>query len=53
LRKRLIRWNRLPDEKRPVSIAVQREIRDRFKEEVEKLESLIDRDLGHWLQPHR
>lgn len=51
LRKRLIRWNRLPDEKRPISVAVQREIREHFKEEIDKLSMLIDRDLSHWLQP--
>ncbi len=51
LRKRLIRWNRLPDEKRPISVAVQREMREHFKDEIDKLGSLIDRDLSHWLQP--
>jgi hypothetical protein len=51
LRKRLIAWNRLPEEKRPISLAVQREMRDYFKNEVDKLGNLIDRDLSHWLQP--
>ena len=51
LRKRLIRWNRLPDEKRPISVSVQRQMREHFKGEVDKLASLIGRDLSHWLQP--
>ena len=53
LRKRLIRWNRLPDEKRPISVAVQREMREHFKEEIDRLGSLIGRDLSHWLQPRQ
>ncbi|HEY8591508.1 MAG TPA: sulfotransferase [Sphingomicrobium sp.] len=51
LRKRLRNWNEMPDEKRPVPLAVQREIKDRFQGEVDKLGKLIGRDLSHWLQP--
>lgn len=51
LRKRLLHWNRMPDEKRPVPLPVQREIKAHFQEEVDKLAALIGRDLGHWLQP--
>jgi hypothetical protein len=51
LRKRLLHWNRVPDEKRPIPLAVQREIKAHFQEEVDKLGALIGRDLGQWLQP--
>ena len=51
LRKRLLRWNRLADVKQPVPLAVKREIRDHYQEEVDRLAKLIGRDLGHWLQP--
>jgi hypothetical protein len=51
LRKRLLRWNRLPERKEQVPRAVQREIQAQFQDEIDKLGSLIDRDLSHWLQP--
>ena len=51
LRKRLLRWNRVPDEKRPVPVEVQREIKAQFQDEVDRLGKLIGRDLGNWLQP--
>lgn len=51
LRKRILRWNRGPDAKQPVPIAVQRDIQAHFREEIDRLGSLIDRDLSHWLQP--
>jgi len=51
LRKRLLRWNRLPDEKRPIPLSVQKEIAAHFRDEVDRLGALIGRDLGHWLQP--
>lgn len=51
LRKRLLQWNKAPDEKRPVPLDVQREIKAQFQGEVDKLARLIGRDLGHWLQP--
>ena len=53
LRKRVLKWNRIPDEKRSIPIVVQREIRPGTQEEVDKLGELIGRDLGHWLQPHK
>ncbi|HEX5236853.1 MAG TPA: sulfotransferase [Sphingomicrobium sp.] len=53
LRKRLLRWNKVPDERRPVPLAVQREIKARFQEEVDRLGVLIGRDLSHWLQPRQ
>ena len=51
LRKRVLQWNNIPDEKTPVPIGVQRDIKAHFQEEVDRLGQLIGRDLGHWLQP--
>jgi len=50
IRKRLIRWNRVPLAKRPIPLAVQRDIRGRLKGEIEHLGKLIGRDLGSWLE---
>jgi hypothetical protein len=50
LRKRILGWNKVEDEKRPISAAVQREIQAEFQSEVDKLGKLIGRDLSHWLQ---
>lgn len=52
LRKRILTWNEVKDDRRPIPVEVQHEIRDMFRGEVDKLASLIGRDLGHWLQPH-
>jgi hypothetical protein len=41
----------MPDEKRPIPLAVQREIKEHFQGEVDRLAALIGRDLSHWLQP--
>ena len=51
LRRRLLQWNRVPDEKAPVPLHVQREIKAQFQGEVDKLGNLIGRDLNGWLQP--
>ncbi|MCL6729450.1 sulfotransferase family protein [Sphingomonas hankyongi] len=52
VRKRLLQWNRVDSaEKQPISLAVQEQIRDHFKDEIDRLGTLIDRDLSHWLQP--
>ena len=51
LRKRLLRWNRLPQQKQSVPLPVQREIQAHFQSEIDKLGTLIGRDLSHWLQP--
>ena len=51
VRKRLLRWNREPSRTRPLSIAVQEDIRNHLKGEMDKLGRLIHRDLSHWLQP--
>lgn len=50
VRRRLLRWNRVPLEKRPIPLAVQRDIRDRLKGEIDHLGRVIGRDLGHWLE---
>jgi hypothetical protein len=50
LRKRVLRWNRIPLPKRPIPVAVQADIRARLKPEIDKLGTLIGRDLSHWLE---
>ena len=51
LRKRILKWNKAEDVKRPIPLAVQRDIKARLQGEVDKLGELIGRDLNHWLQP--
>ena len=51
VRKRLLRWNRMPHSRRPLPLALQQEIRLHLREEIDHLGRLIGRDLGHWLQP--
>ena len=51
LRKRLLRWNKIPDEKIRIALPVQQQIRARYEDEVGKLSELIGRDLSHWLRP--
>lgn len=51
LRKRILRWNEADGPKEIVPLAVQQDIRDHLKEEIERLAELIGRDLSHWLQP--
>jgi hypothetical protein len=51
LRKRLLNWNKVPDVKQPIPVAVQKEIKAMFQTEVAKLGRLIGRDLDNWLQP--
>jgi hypothetical protein len=50
LRKRMLRWNRMEDRKRPVPVAVQQAVRAQFKDEIDRLGLMLGRDLGHWLQ---
>ena len=50
LRKRLLHWNRIPARKQSIPLRVQQQIREQFSGEVERLESILGRDLGHWLQ---
>lgn len=51
VRKRLLRWNRIEAPEREISLGVQQQIRHSLKGEVARLEELIGRDLGAWLQP--
>ncbi len=51
IRKKLLRWNRVEGESPPVAFAVQEDIRDRLKGEIDHLGELIGRDLSHWLHP--
>ncbi|MET0659236.1 MAG: sulfotransferase [Steroidobacteraceae bacterium] len=52
LRKRLKRLNTVPREPRDFSPQVQTMLRDHFRNDVEKLSGLLDRDLTHWLRPN-
>jgi hypothetical protein len=51
VRKRLIKWNRVPAPDLSVPLHVQHDIRARLRDEVDRLGELIGRDLSHWLQP--
>ena len=51
VRKRLIKWNRIPAADLSVPLHVQHDIRARLRDEVDRLGELIGRDLSHWLQP--
>jgi hypothetical protein len=50
VRKRILRWNRVPLPKRPIPVAVQEDIRARLKPEIDRLGVLLGRDLSHWLE---
>jgi len=50
-RKRLLDWNKVPARKQRPSLAVQEQIRDQLKGEIDRLGAMIGRDLHHWLQP--
>ncbi|WP_037500519.1 sulfotransferase family protein [Sphingomonas jaspsi] len=49
IRKRLLRWNKVPAVKQPIPLRVQQEIRDTLKDDIAHLGRLLDRDLSHWL----
>jgi hypothetical protein len=51
LRKRILLWNKVEDEDRPIPIDVQRAVKNHFQPEIDKLGQLIGRDLSHWLRP--
>lgn len=51
IRKKLLRWNRVEGKSPPVPLAVQEDIRDRLRGEIDHLGELIGRDLSHWLMP--
>jgi hypothetical protein len=50
VRKRLIRWNRVPLQKQPIPLAVQQDIRHRLLGEIDHLGTLLGRDLSGWLE---
>ncbi|MEA1071665.1 sulfotransferase [Sphingomonas sp. LY160] len=50
IRKRLLRWNRVPLVKQPIPVEIQQEIRDRLSGEIEHLGRMLGRDLSHWLE---
>ena len=50
LRKKLLRWNKAPLQKRPVPLAIQQDIHDRLQCEIADLGRLLNRDLSHWLE---
>ena len=51
VRKRLLRLNWVEQPAPAVPDAVQQDIRLHLRDEIGRLEALIGRDLGHWLQP--
>ena len=50
VRKRLLRWNRIALPKQSIPIDIQADIRARLKPEIDKLGTLLGRDLSHWLE---
>lgn len=50
VRKKLLRWNRIPLARSPIPIALQRDIHARLKEEIARLGAFLGRDLSHWLE---
>jgi len=51
LRRRLLQWNKVAAPAQPLPVALQLELRARFKGEMDRLARLIGRDLSHWLVP--
>jgi hypothetical protein len=50
LRARLVRWNSVDVERRPLPPELRAEMRAAFAPEMAKLSDLLGRDLGHWLR---
>lgn len=44
----LAQWNRIERERPPLSDAMREELRAYFKDDICKLESILNRDLSHW-----
>jgi hypothetical protein len=53
LRKRLLTWNRACSPPQPIAAELQSEIRRELAGEIEKLGSMLGRDLSHWLSQDR
>ncbi len=49
LRKRLLKWNKVPVKREPLDSQLREEIIDRLRDDVILLSRVIDRDLSHWL----
>lgn len=49
VRKRLLKWNKVPGKRQPLDPGVRQQIIDRLRDEVILLSKVIDRDLSHWL----
>lgn len=49
LRKRLLRWNKVPAKRIPLDPRVREDMIKRLRDEVILLSRVIDRDLSHWL----
>lgn len=50
IRKRLLRWNKVPAVKQVIPLRVQQEIHDSLRADIDHLGELLGRDLSHWLQ---
>ncbi len=50
LRRRVKRFNSVEQARRPLSPGLRAELRAHFREDVEHLAKLLDRDLDHWLR---
>ncbi len=50
VRKKLLRWNRVPLVRSPMPVALQRDIRERLEGEIARLGAFLGRDLSHWLE---
>ena len=48
--KRLARWNRIDARPAPLDPIMRRTLRDAFATDVDKLSTLLHRDLSHWLE---
>jgi hypothetical protein len=51
LRKRILRWNEFPADRKPLDEAIQSAIISHYRSEVQELSKVIGRDLSHWLRP--
>jgi hypothetical protein len=49
VRRRLLRWNKIPAKRQPIDPGVRQQIIDRLRDDVILLSRVIDRDLSHWL----
>ncbi len=50
LRRRVKRWNSVPQQREPLPAELRAELCDYFRKDVEQLSALLGRDLGHWFE---